>query len=82
MFRVINRELADIYIKLNILTEDVINGEIESQQKAPERIDLSLLHKGIVNEEQNAQVYQEFFGIEALDIDKIGASDHIVRLVT
>ena len=50
MFRVINRELADIYIKLNILTEDVINGEIESQQKAPERIDLSLLHKGIVNE--------------------------------
>ena len=27
-------------------------------------------------------MYQEFFGIEALDIDKIGASDHIVRLVT
>lgn len=82
MFRVINRELADIYIKLNILTEDIINGEIESLQMVPERIDLSLLHKGIVNEEQNAQVYQEFFGIEALDIDKIGASDHIVRLVT
>ena len=82
MFRVINRELADIYIKLNILTEDIINGEIESLQMVPERIDLSLLHKGIVNEEQNAQVYQEFFGIEALDIDKIGANDHIVRLVT
>lgn len=82
MYIVINRELANVYIKLNILSESVVNEEIESLIKAPERIDLSLLHKGLVNEEQNANVYQEFFGIERLDIDKIEASDYIVKLVS
>ena len=66
MINVINIELAQIYRRLRIVYKEVIRQILLELQEEPNRIDLVLLEKNLVTEEQNCRVYEKFFGIKPL----------------
>lgn len=82
MNRIVNEELGKIYLKLKLTDHHVIDSYLLELDVTNSRLDLELLKNNIVTEEQNAAVYQEFFKIEYIDINKIEASSAIVRMVT
>ena len=82
MINVINIELAQIYRRLRIVSKEVIRQILLELQEEPNRIDLVLLEKNLVTEEQNCRVYEKFFGIKPLDIDKIQTNPTAVKMVS
>ena len=82
MIRVINLELAQIYRRLKIVNKEVIRQILLELEDEPNRIDLVLLDKNLVTEEQNCRVYERYFGVKPIDIDKYQVNPQAVKMVS
>ncbi len=77
-----NKKLFKLYIKNNLLKSKELNeviGEIEGKNK---RLDLELLNRGLVNEEDNAQIYAQFFNLEYVNLENINYNPAVVEMVS
>ena len=82
MIKIINVELAQIYRRLRLVNVEVMRQILLELEDEPTRLDLLLLEKNLVTEDQNCRVYEKYFGIKSLDIDKVQTNPQAVKMVT
>lgn len=70
-------------IRLNrIIPIKTLKQEMDLLDNSPLRIDMELLKKSLINEDQQAFILAQCFGYESKDINTVGYDEKVVRMVT
>ena len=75
-----NKRLLQLYVKNNILKAKEIADVLRDGLTG--RLDLELLKRGLVTEEDNARVYSEFFKLQYVNLESINVNPAVVEMVS
>lgn len=75
-----NKRLMQLYVKNNILKAKEIADVLRDGLTG--RLDLELLKRGLVTEEDNARVYSELFKLQYVNLESINVNPAVVEMVS
>lgn len=80
MIEYTNKKLMRLYVKNKILTDKEIKDILA--ETGSNRLDLELLKRGLVHQEDNALVYAQLFNLEYVNFDSVNVNPTVVEMVS
>lgn len=77
-----NKQLLQLYVKNNILKSKDLLDFLGDENSGSSRLDLELLKRGLVTEEDNALVYSQLFNLEYVDLENVNINPAVVEMVS